>query len=97
MIDHAFGAVEWREQSGGGRRARARVTDPAGGGASIEWGPECPWVQVHTADLPPPQPNRLGLALEPMTCPPDAFNSGVDLISLQPGATHRAEWVIAAW
>jgi aldose 1-epimerase len=30
-----------------------------------------------------------------MTCPPDAFNSGVDLITLQPGEQHRLHLVIA--
>ena len=31
-----------------------------------------------------------------MTCPPDAFNSGTDLIVLQPGDAHEAAWRIAA-
>ncbi|MEQ7739853.1 aldose epimerase, partial [Escherichia coli] len=36
----------------------------------------------------------LGLAVEPMTCPPNAFNSGVDLIRLEPGGTCAATWSI---
>ena len=32
--------------------------------------------------------HRKSLAVEPMTCPPDAFNSGVDLVVLQPGQSH---------
>jgi aldose 1-epimerase len=31
-----------------------------------------------------------------MTCPPDAFNSGTDLITLQPGESASAGWTIAA-
>jgi len=31
-----------------------------------------------------------------MTCPPDAFNSGTDLIVLEPGASHTASWTISA-
>jgi aldose 1-epimerase len=31
-----------------------------------------------------------------MTCPPDAFNSGKDLIHLQPGDSHTASWTIRA-
>jgi aldose 1-epimerase len=31
-----------------------------------------------------------------MTCPPDAFNSGVDLVTLDPGAEHAASWRIRA-
>lgn len=38
---------------------------------------------------------RRGLAIEPMTCAPDAFNSGAGLIVLQPGATHTSTWGIA--
>ncbi|MDC3754088.1 aldose epimerase, partial [Escherichia coli] len=30
-----------------------------------------------------------GLAVEPMSCPPNAFNSGLDLLLLEPGKTHR--------
>jgi aldose 1-epimerase len=44
------------------------------------------------ADLPR---RRRGLAIEPMTCAPDAFNSGAGLIVLQPGETHRSAWGIA--
>ncbi|MGE9663137.1 hypothetical protein ACQPWO_20335, partial [Escherichia coli] len=29
------------------------------------------------------------LAVEPMSCPPNAFNSGLDLLLLEPGKTHR--------
>ncbi|MHB8487742.1 MAG: aldose 1-epimerase family protein [Candidatus Dormibacteria bacterium] len=38
---------------------------------------------------------RRGLAIEPMTCAPDAFNSGAGLIVLQPGKTHTSVWGIA--
>jgi aldose 1-epimerase len=60
------------------------------------WGADCPWVQIHTADQPVPELNRLGLAVEPMTCPPDAYNSGTDLIVLEPGASASASWTIRA-
>ena len=53
-------------------------------------------MQVHTADQPVAAFDRIGLAVEPMTCPPDAFNSGTDLITLQPGAYASAAWTIAA-
>lgn len=44
-----------------------------------------PWLQIYTAD----KLNRKGLAAEPMSCPPDAFNSGLDVVLLTPGDTHR--------
>lgn len=99
-IDHAYTDVV-RDADG---TATVRVTDPAGGGVEMTWGPECPWVQVHTADLPggPAQPgHRGGLAVEPMTCAPDAFNADrydydAGLLTIAPGATATAAWRIAA-
>jgi aldose 1-epimerase len=38
---------------------------------------------------------RRGLAIEPMTCAPDAFNSGAGLVVLQPGDEHSSTWGIA--
>lgn len=35
---------------------------------------------------------RTGLAAEPMTCVADAFRTGTDLITLQPGAEHEVRW-----
>lgn len=39
---------------------------------------------------------RTGLAIEPMTCAPDAFNSGAGLVVLQPGESHTGSWGISA-
>jgi len=90
-VDHAFTGVV-ADADG---RARARVRAEDGSGVECTWDPAAlPWVQVHTADVPPPEPNRAGLALEPMSCPPDAFNSGTDLRVLDPGSTCRDEWRI---
>ncbi|MDQ1680726.1 MAG: aldose 1-epimerase [Frankiaceae bacterium] len=76
-------------------RAVARVVGPDGRGAEIEWSvAECPWVQVHTADRPEVENNRRGMAIEPMTCPPDAFRTGEGLIALQPGVSTSASWTI---
>jgi aldose 1-epimerase len=91
-IDHAFGNVLWD----GAHRATALLEDPSGLGVALTWDQASPWVQVHTADRPEPEFNRLGLALEPMTCPPDAFNTGADLICLPPGASHTVSWRIRA-
>jgi len=50
------------------------------------------WLQVFTgAPLDPPH-RRRALAVEPMTCPPNAFVTGRDLISLLPGAGVRHSW-----
>ncbi|MGY4859907.1 aldose 1-epimerase family protein [Cryobacterium sp. AP23] len=92
FIDHAFTALG-RTADG---TATVTVTSPAGTGVRMSFGVDLPWLQVHTADRPAPERSRIGLAVEPMTCPPDAFSTGEDLIRLAPGATHSASWTIAA-
>jgi aldose 1-epimerase len=92
FIDHAFTDLGRAEDG----NASVTVSDSAGSGVRISWGTECAWVQVHTADLPDAATSRLGLAVEPMTCPPDAFNSGEDLIVIEAGQSVSAAWTIAA-
>ena len=48
-------------------------------------------LQVYSAD----DIDRVGVAVEPMTCPPNAFNSGTDVVALEPGATHTLSARIA--
>ncbi|MEV0389447.1 aldose epimerase [Nonomuraea sp. NPDC050643] len=70
------------------RRGEARA-----GGVRVSWDPDVlPWVQVCTSH----QLGYEGLAVEPMTCPPDAFNSQVGLVVLRPGDEHVASWTISA-
>jgi aldose 1-epimerase len=91
FLDHAFTDLS-ADPDG---RFTARLTNGAGQGVVMRWGGECRWLQVHTADLPAPKPSRIGLAVEPMTCPPDAFNSGRDLVILPPGGATVVQWQIA--
>jgi aldose 1-epimerase len=59
-------------------------------------------VQVHTSDKGVGQPgHRAGLAVEPMTCAPDAFNASsydfdAGLLVIEPGASTEASWRISA-
>jgi len=39
---------------------------------------------------------RHGLALEPYTCAPDAFNNRLGLIRLEPGAAVAVRWSVGA-
>lgn len=92
-IDHAFTDLV-RDASD---ETTVTVTDADGRGVAMTWGADCGWVQIHTADLLPSQGiTRLGLAVEPMTCPPDAFNSGTDLLRLAPGESATASWRLRA-
>ncbi|GAA3733789.1 aldose 1-epimerase [Spinactinospora alkalitolerans] len=52
------------------------------------------WLQVFSADRPESGINRRGIAVEPMTCPPNAFASGEDLIVLAPGASSESTYGI---
>ena len=97
-IDHAYTALT-RDDAG---FATVRVTDAAGSGVEMVWDAACPWVQIHTSDKGVGKPgHRTGLAVEPMTCAPDAFNAAsydydAGLIVLEPGASAEASWRIAA-
>ena len=92
FIDHAFTGLD--RDAG---IARVEVRAPGGTGTAISWDETCPWVQVHTADTPEHSvTHRVGLAVEPMTCAPDAFTSGAGLIVLAPGGPHAASWTIQA-
>ena len=92
----ARGLVDARQLEAGERLRGDYERAQLAPSVTMRWDAACPWVQVHTADQPDPQRSRLGLAVEPMTCPPDAFNSGTDLIVLQPGESTTAGWTIAA-
>ncbi len=90
FIDHAFSDLQRVDGA-----ATVRLTSGDSGVAMV-WDARCPWVQIHTADLPDAEHSRRGLAVEPMTCPPDAFNSGTDLVWIAPGASTTAGWTISA-
>ncbi len=51
-------------------------------------------VMVYTGDGLSPEKRRRGVAVEPMSCPPNAFASGEALIRLEPGERHTAQWGI---
>lgn len=54
-----------------------------------------PYLMVYTGHtLDPTERRRQGLAVEPMTCPPNAFRSGRDLARLTPGEEWTGTWGI---
>lgn len=98
-IDHAYTGLA-RDDNG---IATVRVEASDGHGVQMTWDAACPWVQIHTADKGVGKPgHRTGLAVEPMTCAPDAFNAAnydydAGLIVLEPGASAAASWTISAF
>jgi aldose 1-epimerase len=77
-------------------RARVRLAHPDGSPAIALWADEAyPYFEIFTGDtLPQEDRRRTGLGVEPMTCAPDAFNSGEGLLTLEPGEAHSATWGI---
>jgi len=73
----------------------ARVWLSGAGRAVCVWMDEAyRWAQVFTGDTVPAPRTRAAIAIEPMSCPPNAFVSGADLVGLEPGETWRGRWGI---
>ena len=89
QLDHAFTGLD-RDEAG---RAWARL---ASGGTEVAiWaGPGYRWLQVFTGDTLDDAHRRRAVAVEPMTCPPNAFATGTDLIVLAPGEAVTHTWGI---
>jgi aldose 1-epimerase len=90
-LDNAFTDLV-RDDDG---RARVGLRDPGSGSRLTLWLDEgYPYLMLFTGDTRP-DVNRRSLAVEPMSCPPNAFRSGDGLISLEPGQSTTATWGIA--
>ena len=88
-LDNAFTDLE-RDDDG---LARVELLDPDDERRSSLWLDESyPYLQLFTGD---PLPTcRRSLAVEPMTCPPNAFRSGEGVLVLEPGESTTAAWGI---
>jgi aldose 1-epimerase len=80
-------------------RWRVRVRN--GDRETIVWGDgSCGWIQVFTGDsLSAPLRRTSGIAIEPMTCGPDAFNDGIThagMLTIEPDESIRLLWGIDA-
>jgi aldose 1-epimerase len=51
-----------------------------------------PYLEIYTGDTLAPERRRLGLGCEPMSCPPNAFATGEQLVRLEPGQSTTASW-----
>ncbi|WP_062525955.1 aldose 1-epimerase family protein [Demequina rhizosphaerae] len=91
-LNHAFTALR-RDADG---FARLRLTSPTGAGVELAVDGAYRWVQAYSSDEVEDGRPRTGLALEPMTCPPDALNSKHDLIVLDPGEVATAAFRLRA-
>ena len=90
QLDTAFADLE----RGDDGRALARLEDPADGRFVELWVDDgFRYLMVYTADqVGLPDRRRKAVAVEPMTCPPDAFRTGSDLVELDPGESWQGSW-----
>ena len=90
VLDNAYSELE-RSADG---RARVLLDDPGGGSGITFWVDESyAYLMVFSGD-PYPDLARRSIAVEPMTCPPNAFRTGESLIRLEPGASSTSTWGI---
>jgi aldose 1-epimerase len=90
VLDNAFTELE-RDGDG---RARVLLDDVAGDAGVTVWVEESyRYLMLYTGDSHPDVARR-GLAVEPMTCPPNAFRTGDSVIRLEPGESVATSWGI---
>jgi aldose 1-epimerase len=90
-LDNCFSDLE----RGDDGLARVELLRPDRGGVALWMDAAYPYVMLFTGD-PLVDVNRRSLAIEPMSCPPDAFRSGEALVRLEPGESWSGRWGIAA-
>jgi aldose 1-epimerase len=89
QMDHAFTDLG-RDGSG---LARVAIRRPDGIAIEVWFDERYPYVMLTTGDVLP-DVDRRSIAVEPMTCPPNAFQSGTDVIRLLPGDAFTGRWGI---
>ena len=88
-LDNAYTDLE-RDGDG---LARVSISDPKGSTLTLWVDASYPYLMLFTGD-PLPDVDRQSLAVEPMTCPPNAFRTGESLIRLEPGRSFTSTWGI---
>lgn len=91
-LDHCFADLERDDQGRAWLRLRA---GPGGPHVALWLDASYRYVQAFTGDTLAPSRRRTGLALEPATCPANAFNTGAHLRVLEPGESWEGAWGLA--
>jgi aldose 1-epimerase len=90
-LDHGFGDLE-RDPDG---LAWVRIATPGGRRRVALWlDGAYTHLMLFTGDTLAAPERRRGLAVEPMSCAPNALQSGEDIVRLAPGQTHTGRWGI---
>jgi aldose 1-epimerase len=91
QIDHAYTDLA----RGPDGLARVVVRNPQDGRELELWADGAySHLQLFTGDPLPVGHRRTGLAVEPMTAPPNALQTGEGVVRLEPGQRHTARWGI---
>jgi aldose 1-epimerase len=90
-LDHCFTDLD-RDVDG---VARVTLAHPSSGRTVSLWVDEqYPYLMLYTGD-DRPDVHRRSLAVEPMTCPPQAFRSGTGIVVLEPGESTAGTWGVS--
>jgi aldose 1-epimerase len=91
QLDLCYTDLE-RDEDG---RVRVELRSPDRSRRITVWAsPEYAYLMLFTGDTLAEEERRRGVAIEPMTCAPDAFRSGAGLARLEPGERYSASWGI---
>jgi aldose 1-epimerase len=88
QIDSAF--TDLVRDAGG--RAVTRLTRKDGSRVELWVDEQHKFIELYSGDTLAPSRQRRGLAVEPMTCAPNAFQSGDGLVRLEPGESLTVRW-----
>jgi aldose 1-epimerase len=72
--------------------AWARLHAPDGASRELWVDERYGYIEIYSGDTLAPDRRRRALGAEPMSCPPNAFASGEDVVRLEPGDAFRARW-----
>lgn len=87
-VDSAFTGLA-RDSKG---LAWARLTGTDGRRAELWVDESYPIIEIYTGDTLAPSRRRRGLGTEPMTCPPNAFQTSEGVLRLEPGQAITTVW-----
>ena len=92
-LDHAFTDLTFATDD---PTSAVTLVDRDGRGTRVEYDAGTRWVQIYTSDDVAGNGYRAGVAVEPMTCPPDALRTHTDVVILEPHGVHVVRWRISA-
>jgi len=91
VLDTTFGDIE-HDAAG---ITEVTIADPGSSAKVVVWADDkFKYWQIFSGDTLHGERFRRSVAIEPMTCPPDAFRTGRDLIVLAPGESWTTAWGI---